>query len=181
MNSTRWTKECIPDLTGKTLIVTGGNSGLGFESVKAFVHKGAKVVLACRHLWKGEAAKSEILKENPSGDIIVRQIDLGSLASIAHFARQIQEEFPHIDVLLNNAGIMATPNITTTDGFEMQFGVNHLGHFALTGHLQLTRAVPTHDWPIISRPTPGWYVYPKWLAVLCSRPLKALYPKFVRR
>jgi NAD(P)-dependent dehydrogenase (short-subunit alcohol dehydrogenase family) len=143
MATTKWTFDNIPDLRGKSIIVTGGNSGLGFESVKAFALKGAKVVLACRRLEKGEKAKSEILKENPTGEIKVMQLDLANLASVKAFTEQIMQEFSQLDVLLNNAGIMATPNVKTADGFEAQLGTNHLGHFALTGHLlPLLKATP---------------------------------------
>lgn len=130
-----WTFENIPDLQGKTIIVTGGNSGLGYESVKAFALKGATVILACRNLAKGEKAKNEILKTNPSGEIQVMQLDLANLTSVEAFAEKFASEHKQLDVLLNNAGIMATPNIKTDDGFEAQLGTNHLGHFALTGHL----------------------------------------------
>lgn len=130
-----WTFENIPDLQGKTIIVTGGNSGLGYESVKAFALKGATVILACRNLAKGEKAKNEILKTNPSGEIQVMQLDLANLTSVEAFAKKFSSEHKQLDVLLNNAGIMATPNIKTDDGFEAQLGTNHLGHFALTGHL----------------------------------------------
>ena len=130
-----WTFENIPDLQGKTIIVTGGNSGLGYESVKAFALKGATVILACRNLAKGEKAKNEILKTNPSGEIQVMQLDLANLTSVEAFAKKFASEHKQLDVLLNNAGIMATPNIKTDDGFEAQLGTNHLGHFALTGHL----------------------------------------------
>lgn len=130
-----WTFESIPDLQGKTIIVTGGNSGLGYESVKAFSQKGAKVVLACRNLAKGEKAKNDILANKNSGEIHVMQLDLANLASVKIFAEQFKQQYNQLDVLLNNAGIMATPNIKTDDGFEAQLGTNHLGHFALTGHL----------------------------------------------
>ncbi|HNZ72366.1 MAG TPA: oxidoreductase [Prolixibacteraceae bacterium] len=130
-----WTFENIPDLQGKTIIVTGGNSGLGYESVKAFALKGATVVLACRNLAKGEKAKNEILKANPSGEIKVMQLDLASLASVEAFAKKFANEHKQLHVLLNNAGIMATPNVKTVDGFEAQLGTNYLGHYALTGHL----------------------------------------------
>jgi NAD(P)-dependent dehydrogenase (short-subunit alcohol dehydrogenase family) len=143
MATTNWTFENIPSLQGKTIIVTGGNSGLGYESVKAFAHKGANVVLACRNLEKGEKAKIEILKENPSGKIQVMQLDLANLDSAKAFAEQFKQEYKQLNVLMNNAGIMATPNVKTHDGFEAQLGTNHLGHFALTGHLlPLLKATP---------------------------------------
>lgn len=134
-NNMNWTFENIPDLTGRMIVVTGGNSGLGYESVKAFAAKGAEVVLASRTVEKGEAAKNEILRTVPEGKITVMQLDLGDLDSVRDFASTLKKTFSKLDVLLNNAGIMMTPYFTTKDGFEGQFGTNHLGHFALTGWL----------------------------------------------
>ncbi len=131
----KWTTTNMPDLSGKTIIVTGGNSGLGFESVKAFVKKGAEVVLASRSVDKGEQAKKEILTSLPDAKIHVMQLDLGDLESIRAFVKEFNKKFTKLDVLLNNAGIMMTPYFKTRDGFEGQFGTNHLGHFALTGLL----------------------------------------------
>jgi len=130
-----WTTENIPDLSGKIIIVTGGNSGLGFESVKAFAQKGAKVVLTSRSAEKGEKAKTEILKENPKGSVDLELLDMADLESIKKFSERIHQKYSQIDVLLNNAGIMTTPYFKTKDGFEGQVGTNHLGHFALTGLL----------------------------------------------
>ena len=128
-----WTTINIPDLTGKTIIVTGGNSGLGFESVKVFTEKGAHVVLSCRSVDKGEKAKTEILLKHPEGKIEVAELDLADLESVRKFAESFQQKYSRLDVLLNNAGIMTTPYFTTKDGFEGQMGTNHLGHFTLTG------------------------------------------------
>jgi len=130
-----WTTENIPDLTGKIIIVTGGNSGLGFESVKAFTAKGAEVILASRSVEKGEKAKAEILQQHPEGKIKVAKLDLADLDSVRGFAKNFQQNHNRLDVLLNNAGIMTTPYFKTKDGFEGQVGTNHLGHFALTGLL----------------------------------------------
>ncbi len=130
-----WTTNNIPQLTGKVIIVTGGNSGLGFESVKAFVEKGAEVVMACRSTENGKKAKAEILKHNPDGSIKVAELDLANLNSVRRFAKNFQQKHDRLDVLLNNAGIMTTPYFQTKDGFEGQVGTNHLGHFALTGLL----------------------------------------------
>lgn len=135
MSKEKWTTSDMPDLKGKTIIVTGGNSGLGFESVKAFAQKGADVVLASRSAENGENAKSEILKENPAGTIEVELLDMADLDSIKKFSKRIHQKHSKIDVLLNNAGIMTTPYFKTKDGFEGQVGTNHLGHFALTGLL----------------------------------------------
>ena len=130
-----WTVENMPDLRGKIIVVTGGNSGLGYESVKAFASKGAEVVLASRSTEKGEGARAAILKAVPEGTIQVMQLDLGDLESVRNFASAFKNSHKKLDVLLNNAGIMMTPYFTTKDGFEGQLGTNHLGHFALTGLL----------------------------------------------
>lgn len=135
MKSQKWKTNDIPDLTGKVIIVTGGNSGLGFESVKAFAEKGAEVILACRNVEKGELAKSEIVKSDPTSKIRVLELDLMNLSSIREFTSSFKSTYDQLDVLLNNAGIMMTPYQLTKDGFESQFGTNHLGHFALTGLL----------------------------------------------
>lgn len=130
-----WSAADIPDLTGKVIIVTGGNSGLGYESVKAFAKKGAEVILACRLTDKGEKAKAEIMQNNPNWKIKVGILDLMDLESVKNFAEHINKSYKRLDVLLNNAGIMTTPYFRTKDGFEGQMGTNHLGHFALTGLL----------------------------------------------
>jgi len=135
MKDIRWTTEHMPYLTGKIIVVTGGNSGLGYESVKAFAMKGAEVVLASRSTEKGEEARTEILMAVPGGKIKVMQLDLGDLDSVRSFATTFRKNYKNLDVLMNNAGIMMTPYFTTKDGFEGQLGTNHLGHFALTGLL----------------------------------------------
>lgn len=135
MSKTKWTIENIPDLTGKVIIVTGGNSGLGFESVKAFAESGAEVVLAGRSKEKGETAKTQIMKSNPTGKIRVMKLDLMDFSSIKEFTREFREKYGQLNVLLNNAGIMTTPYFLTKDGLEAQNGTNHFGHYALTGLL----------------------------------------------
>ena len=130
-----WTLDNIPDLAGKIIVVTGGNSGLGYESVKAFAMKGADVIMASRSVEKAEEARTEILKDVPRAKIKVMQLDLGDLESVKNFASEFKKNHKTLDVLLNNAGIMMTPYFTTKDGFEGQLGTNHLGHFALTGLL----------------------------------------------
>ena len=134
-NDMNWTIQNIPALTGKVVIVTGGNSGLGYESVKAFTMKDAEVILASRSLEKGEEARTAILQAVPEGKIQVMQLDLGDLESVRAFAADFKKKHKRLDILLNNAGIMMTPYFKTKDGFEGQFGTNHLGHFALTGLL----------------------------------------------
>jgi len=131
----KWTLKNMPDLNGKVIIVTGGNSGLGSESVKAFSGKGARVILASRSIEKGEAAKSKILDAGPSGTVDVMELDLMSLESVRTFVKEFIATYDRLDILMNNAGIMMTPYFETSDGFEAQMGTNHLGHFALTGLL----------------------------------------------
>lgn len=135
MARTKWTFDSIPDLSGKTIIVTGGNNGIGYESGKAFALNGARVILACRSMEKGEKAKAEILKLNPRGSIEVMKIDLMDLSSIRSFAETFTQKNSGLDVLMNSAGILATTTRKTKDGFDAIFGTNYLGHFALTGHL----------------------------------------------
>ena len=129
----KWTENDMPDLSGKTIVVTGANSGLGLEGARAFAAKGARVLLACRSGEKGGAAVASIRAKHPKASVECASLDLASLDSIRKFA----ETFPsdRLDVLCNNAGVMALPRKTTADGFEMQLGTNHLGHFALTGLL----------------------------------------------
>jgi NAD(P)-dependent dehydrogenase (short-subunit alcohol dehydrogenase family) len=130
-----WTVERIPDLSGKTILVTGGNSGIGYEAARQFARKGAHVVLACRDGQKGRAARDAIASAHPQSSAEAMKLDLASLASVRAFAEAYRTRHQTLDVLCNNAGVMALPYRQTADGFEMQFGTNHLGHFALTGLL----------------------------------------------
>jgi NAD(P)-dependent dehydrogenase (short-subunit alcohol dehydrogenase family) len=139
----KWTLEHMDDLKEKVILVTGGNSGLGYESVKAFAGKGAKVVLASRNLEKGAAAKKRILESYPEAKVDILELDLMDLASIRSFVQEFSSKYDRLDVLMNNAGIMMTPYFKTKDGFEAQMGTNHLGHFALTGLLlDLIKSTP---------------------------------------
>lgn len=131
----KWTVNNIDQLDGKTIVVTGGNSGLGYESVKIFASKGAKVILASRSIERGNQAKEAILKEVKKGDIDVMALDLSSLESVEAFSIAYKDKYQKLDILLNNAGIMMTPYGVTKDGLEQQIGVNHFGHFALTARL----------------------------------------------
>ena len=136
---TDWTPDDMPDLEGKTVVMTGANSGLGFEGTRAFARNGATVVMACRSVDRGERAAAEIRATtgdaDRDADLDVRECDLASLDSVASFAEELRAAYDAVDVLCNNAGVMAVPRSETADGFETQFGVNHLGHFALTGRL----------------------------------------------
>ncbi len=131
-----WTTADMPDCSGKTVVVTGANSGLGFEVTRVFASKGATVVMACRDLDRAEDARASIRSAHSvpaDGGLDVAALDLAALDSIRSFAETITDEYGCIDVLCNNAGVMAIPRTETADGFEMHVGVNHLGHFALTG------------------------------------------------
>ena len=127
-----WTAADLPRQDGKVVIVTGANSGLGFHAALELGRAGAEVILACRDAGRGQAALDRMLAEVPDGRYELRSLDLSDLGSVRAFAAGAPER---IDVLCNNAGVMATPYRTTSDGFEMQFGTNYLGHFALTGLL----------------------------------------------
>jgi NAD(P)-dependent dehydrogenase (short-subunit alcohol dehydrogenase family) len=129
-----FTAADVPDQTGKTIVVTGANTGLGFEVAKTLAGKGARVLLGCRSPSKAQVAKDRILAAFPKADVVIVELDLSSLTSIQKAAELINQE-PRLDVLINNAGIMVPPLEYTEDGFESQFGVNHLGPFALTSLL----------------------------------------------
>ncbi len=131
----RWTSDDIPDLSGKTIVITGGNSGIGYEAALMLARKRARVVLACRSLDKARDAAAQIASAGAEPAVETMQLDLASLASVRSFADAFLRSHDRLDVLCNNAGVMALPYRKTADGFEMQFGTNHLGHFALTGFL----------------------------------------------
>lgn len=128
-----WSVQNIPDQRGRTAVVTGANSGLGYVTARELARKGARVVLACRSEARGRDAVERLRGEVPGVDVELGRLDLGDLASVREFAGSLPYE--RLDLLVNNAGVMAMPYGTTADGFETQFGVNHLGHFALTGLL----------------------------------------------
>jgi NAD(P)-dependent dehydrogenase (short-subunit alcohol dehydrogenase family) len=130
-----WTAADLPDLTGKVFVVTGGNSGLGLETARELARRGGHVVIACRDAARAATALSQIQASTRSASIEAMELDLANLASVHAFAERFRASQRRLDVLCNNAGVMALPYRKTKDGFEMQFGTNHLGHFALTGHL----------------------------------------------
>ena len=129
-----WTCADIPDQSGRTALITGANSGLGLETARALAQRGARVVLACRSLAKAEAACQELAAEG-GGELIPLELNLADLASVRRGAEQVAEHCGAIDLLINNAGVMAPPRQLSAQGFELQFAVNHLGHFALTQQL----------------------------------------------
>ena len=133
--STKWTAEQIPDQHGRLAVVTGSNSGLGLIAARELARAGAEVVLACRNTEKGEDAARQIRTDAPGAAVEVAALDLGDLVSVQAFAERFRSEKDGLDLLINNAGVMASPRRETADGFELHIGTNHLGHFALTGML----------------------------------------------
>ncbi len=125
----------IKDLANKTIIITGASSGIGQEAAKALANRGAQVILAVRNKQKGEKARELILQKYPDSSIEVMDLNLADLSSVRNFAESFKQGFDRLDILINNAGVMVPPYQKTKDGFELQFGTNHLGHFALTGLL----------------------------------------------
>jgi len=145
----KWTTSDIPDQTGRTAIVTGANTGLGFQTVTALAAHGAHVVLAVRNLDKGRDAVQKIAAASPGAAVTLQELDLTSLSSVRAAADELRSKHDGIDLLINNAGVMFTPKSITNDGFELQFGTNHLGHFALTG-LLLDRLLPTQGSRVVT-------------------------------
>lgn len=131
----KWSEGDIPDQSGRVAVVTGANTGIGYHTAAALAYRGAHVVLAVRDLAKGNAALSRIHAASPRADVTIQALDLTSLDSVRSAAEALRAAYPRIDLLINNAGVMWTPKQVTKDGFELQFGTNHLGHFALTGLL----------------------------------------------
>jgi NAD(P)-dependent dehydrogenase (short-subunit alcohol dehydrogenase family) len=132
---TSWTEAAVPDQSGRTAVVTGANTGIGFEAARVLAERGARVILACRDLGRATDAAARIEVSAPDVEVGVVRLDLASLDSVREAAGEISSSCGRIDLLINNAGVMMPPYGVTADGFELQFGVNHLGHFALTGLL----------------------------------------------
>jgi NAD(P)-dependent dehydrogenase (short-subunit alcohol dehydrogenase family) len=143
MKQKKWDSENISDQKGKVVIVTGSSSGLGYETAKVLANKNATVIVAVRNEVKGNAAVEKIKVDNPIADIQVMLVDLSNLESVHKFSENFKKKFKKLDLLINNAGVMNPPYTKTKDGFELQFGTNHLGHFALTGLLiELIKKTP---------------------------------------
>ena len=145
----RWSADDVPNQGGVVAIVTGANSGIGLEAAHALAERGARVVLACRDASKAARAREEIRAAHPTGEAEVLPLDLASLASVREAASRFLASHERLDLLVNNAGIMAVPLGQTRDGFELQFGTNHLGHFAITG-LLIERLLATPDSRVVT-------------------------------
>jgi len=135
MPKEKWTSDNITDQSGRVVIVTGSSSGIGFEAAKVLANNNATVIIAVRNRQKGDAAVGKIKAENENADVSLMILDLANLQSVRDFAAQFKQKQDRLDLLINNAGVMMPPYGKTADGFELQFGVNHLGHFVLTGLL----------------------------------------------
>ena len=142
--SERWSEGDVPDQRGRTAVVTGANTGIGFEAARVLAERGATVVLACRNVDKAKQAADRI-----AGTAEVVRLDLTSLASVHTAAEELRSRFDRLDLLINNAGVMWPPRSTTEDGFELQFGTNHLGHFAFT-NLLLDRLLPVEGSRVVT-------------------------------
>jgi NAD(P)-dependent dehydrogenase (short-subunit alcohol dehydrogenase family) len=150
----KWTTGDIPDQRGRVAVVTGANTGLGYHTAAALAQAGARVILAVRDLEKGNLALARIVAAQPHADVTLQELDLSSLASVRAAAAALRKAYPRIDLLINNAGVMWTPKQLTADGFELQFGTNHLGHFALTG-LLLDNLLPVRGSRVVTVSSTG--------------------------
>jgi NAD(P)-dependent dehydrogenase (short-subunit alcohol dehydrogenase family) len=188
-----WTPAHMPDLSGKTVVVTGANSGIGLEAAHALAAKRAHVVLACRSMETGRAAIARIEGAVPGAEVTLRALDLADLGSVRRFAETFRSEHAKLDLLVNNAGVMALPYAKTADGFEMQMGTNHLGHFALAALLwpSLLAAQPArvvvvgsvaHFFGTIRFHDPNWQKgYSRWAAYAQSKLANMLFAKELAR
>ena len=158
--STKWTAADIPDQSGRVAVVTGANTGLGYWTAEMLADKGAHVVLAVRNLDKGKDAVDRITAQSPKADVALQQLDLTSLDEIRKTAEELKAAHERIDLLINNAGVMYTDKATTKDGFELQFGTNHLGHFAFTG-LLLDRLLPVQGSRVVTVSSVGHRIIAK--------------------
>ena len=150
----KWTTADVPDLNGRVAIITGSNTGIGFQAAAVLAESGAHVVLAVRNTEKGNHALARIVAAHPNADVTLQELDLGSLKSVRTAAAALRRAYPRIDLLINNAGVMWTPRQLTADGFEMQLGTNHLGHFALTG-LLLENLLPVRGSRVVTVSSSG--------------------------
>jgi NAD(P)-dependent dehydrogenase (short-subunit alcohol dehydrogenase family) len=152
--ATRWTEADVPDETGRTAVVTGANSGIGFETARVLAERGARVILACRDSGKAKDAAARIGNAFPQAEVRTIRLDLASLASVREAAGELRSAYDKIDLLVNNGGVMEPPYERTEDGFELTFATNHLGHFALTGVL-LDRLLETQGSRVVTVSSEG--------------------------
>jgi NAD(P)-dependent dehydrogenase (short-subunit alcohol dehydrogenase family) len=150
----KWSTADVPDQTGRVAVVTGSNTGIGYRTAAVLAESGARVVLAVRNLEKGNLALARIVAAHPNANVTLQELDLSSLDSVRAAAAALRSAYPRIDLLINNAGVMWTPKQLTADGFEMQFGTNHLGHFALTG-LLLDNLLPVRGSRVVTVSSTG--------------------------
>lgn len=189
----KWTTKDMPDMQGKTILITGANSGIGYEAASALAARGAQVVMACRSMDKAEAARQQILAADPQARLELMALDLTSMQQVRAFAADFLARYPQLHVLINNAGVMATPHGRTADGFELQLGTNHLGHFLLTG-LLYPRLQATPDSRVVTVSSYAHYFgrinfddlqsegfYQKWLAYGQSKLSNLLFAKELQR
>ena len=189
----KWTTKDMPDMQGKTVLITGANSGIGYEAARALAAKNAQVVMACRNQEKAQQARQQILTETPAASVDLMQLDLSDMAQVRAFASDFLEHYPQLQVLINNAGVMAIPYRHTADGFEMQLGTNHLGHFLLTG-LLYARLQDTPNSRMVTVSSYAHYMgrinfqdlqsegsYQKWLAYGQSKLANLLFAKELQR
>jgi NAD(P)-dependent dehydrogenase (short-subunit alcohol dehydrogenase family) len=158
--SSKWTAADVPDQSGRVAVITGANTGIGYEAAAVLADKGAHVVLAVRNLDKGKDAAERIAAKSPNADLVLQQLDLTSLDSVRAAADELCDSHQRIDLLINNAGVMYTPKGSTKDGFELQFGTNHLGHFAFTG-LLLDRLLPVEGSRVVTISSVGHRILAK--------------------
>ncbi|BBX18949.1 short-chain dehydrogenase [Mycolicibacterium duvalii] len=145
----KWTAADVPDQAGRVAVITGSNTGIGYETAAVLAARGARVVVAVRDLAKGRSADERITRATPGAEVSVQELDLSSLDSVRRAADDLRAAHPRIDLLINNGGVMYPPKQVTEDGFELQFGTNHLGHFALTG-LLLDHLLPVEGSRVVS-------------------------------
>ena len=184
--SRKWTASDVPDQSGRVAIVTGANSGLGYDTAAILADKGAHVVLAVRNLDKGKEAVDRITAASPNAVVMLQELDLSSLDSVRKAADELRAAHPRIDLLINNAGVMYVPTRETTkDGFEMQFGTNHLGHFALTGllldHLTVGRRIAGRHGQQRRAPHPGPHPFRRPHVVAQVQPRRGVRPVQARQ
>jgi len=184
-----WTAEAMPDLSGKIVIITGANSGIGWEAALQFARKGAHTILACRSVDRAHDATRRILSLAPRAKVEAMQLDLASLASIRAFSDEFCRRRQPLHALCNNAGVVGIPYQLTADGFEMQFGTNHLGHFALTGLLMTPLLAPPNARVVTVASSSHWLsgpirfddinwkheAYSKWMAYAQSKRANLLF------